>query len=145
MKRERVECPLCHKLVALNKDGTLRHHGWHHSDYDLVGGCDAGSYRLDEVLKIKAEREKPKVPKFKKKPVEIEARRFNEDGPGDAYQLIEWIGDSASIAPGKGITIMTLEGAMLAEVGDWIIKGVEGEFYPVKDSIFKATYEQVDW
>lgn len=83
--------------------------------------------------------------KFKKKPVVIEARRFNEEGPGDALQIVEWIGDAAKIAPGEGIAIKTMEGTMLAVVGDWIIKGVEGEFYPCKDSIFKATYEQVEW
>jgi hypothetical protein len=84
------------------------------------------------------------MPKFKKKPVVIEARRFNADGPGDAYQLVEWIGDSAYIYDGK-VAIKTLEGTVTADVGDWIIRGVEGEFYPCKDSIFKATYEQVEW
>lgn len=95
-------------------------------------GCAFNSEAIERMLEMK----------FKKKPVEIEARRFNEDGPGDAYQLVEWIGDSATIAPGEGIAIKTLEGTMLAVVGDWIIKGVEGEFYPCKDSVFLATYER---
>jgi hypothetical protein len=41
------------------------------------------------------------------------------------------------------IQIQTLEGVMEASVGDWIIKGVKGEFYPCKPDIFKMTYEEV--
>ena len=40
-----------------------------------------------------------------------------------------------------GITIKTLEGSMRGDVGDWIIKGVKGEFYPCKPDIFEATYD----
>lgn len=40
--------------------------------------------------------------------------------------------------------IPTLEGEMIASVGDWIIKGVKGEFYPCKPDIFEATYEMAD-
>ena len=40
--------------------------------------------------------------------------------------------------------IETLEGTMRANIGDWIIKGVKGEFYPVKNEIFLETYEKVD-
>ena len=43
----------------------------------------------------------------------------------------------------KGITIATLEGDMTASVGDYIIKGVEGEFYPCKEKIFNETYELI--
>ncbi len=43
-----------------------------------------------------------------------------------------------------GITIQTLEGKMNAGYGDWIIKGVKGEFYPCKPDIFDATYEAVE-
>lgn len=43
----------------------------------------------------------------------------------------------------EGITIKTLEGVMNASVGDFIIKGVQGEFYPCKPDIFEATYEEV--
>jgi len=39
--------------------------------------------------------------------------------------------------------IVTLEGEMRADLGDWIIKGVKGEFYPCKPDIFEATYEEV--
>lgn len=43
---------------------------------------------------------------------------------------------------GDGIAIVTLEGTMRADVGDWIIRGVQGELYPCKPDIFEATYEQ---
>lgn len=42
------------------------------------------------------------------------------------------------------IDIYTLEGEMRADMGDWIIKGVEGEFYPCKPGIFAKTYEPVE-
>ena len=42
------------------------------------------------------------------------------------------------------VFINTLEGTMYAKVGDWIIRGVKGEFYPCKPDIFEATYEPVD-
>lgn len=38
--------------------------------------------------------------------------------------------------------IRTLEGLMLARMGDWVVKGVRDEFYPVKDEIFRATYRE---
>jgi len=43
----------------------------------------------------------------------------------------------------QGLKIFTLEGSLTASVGDWIIKGVKGEFYPCKPDIFEATYEEV--
>jgi hypothetical protein len=43
----------------------------------------------------------------------------------------------------EGLYIMTLEGKMRANKGDWIIKGVKGELYPCKPDIFEATYEEV--
>jgi hypothetical protein len=42
------------------------------------------------------------------------------------------------------LSINTLEGEMTGEIGDYIIKGIQGEFYPCKPDIFKATYEEVD-
>ena len=41
------------------------------------------------------------------------------------------------------LTISTLEGDMQADYGDWIIKGIAGEFYPCKPDIFEQTYEEV--
>lgn len=80
---------------------------------------------------------------FRKKPVEIQAIRFT----GWTYgpEIAAWCGGTYCPAQGQGehteIAIPTLEGTMIVSVGDWVIKGVEGEFYPCKDSIFQATYE----
>lgn len=41
------------------------------------------------------------------------------------------------------VEITTLEGTLTASIGDWIIKGVKGEFYPCKPDIFAATYEKL--
>lgn len=68
----------------------------------------------------------------------------------DAPIAIAWINDAGGYAgPTKDnilgeIAIKTLEGVMHARLGDWIIRGVEGEFYPCKPGIFDATYEAVD-
>lgn len=59
---------------------------------------------------------------------------------GEAFG-VDWDYESKE---SSAIIIPTLEGRMKGEVGDWIIKGVKGEFYPIKDTIFKETYEKVD-
>lgn len=83
--------------------------------------------------------------KYRKIPVEIEA--FFWTGDQSQEEDPEWIIDalrdrSVSIYDGA-MYIKTLEGVMRAEPGDYIIKGVEGEIYPCKPSIFKKTYEAV--
>ena len=81
--------------------------------------------------------------KYRKKPVVIEAVQWN----GDAHLANTFIGERYGIdweysgARQTAIVIPTLEGSMLCRVGDWIIKGVKGEFYPCKPDIFEATYE----
>jgi hypothetical protein len=84
--------------------------------------------------------------KYRKKPVVIEAMRVpGRSDTSDFHRLVAWLPDAGwRNAPGHGIEIETLEGTMRADVGDWIIKGVEEEFYPCKDSIFQATYEAVE-
>lgn len=88
------------------------------------------------------------MPFFKKKPVVIEAEQFttnNEAGSPTMDRLVNWMnqGREAMVAwhNGTDIYIATLEGDHRATVGDWIIKGVKGEFYPCKPDIFEATYE----
>lgn len=78
--------------------------------------------------------------KFRKKPIVIEARQYTRNGM-EAEAVAEWCGGNQT---DDGCHIDTLEGTMLAEYWDWIIKGVEGEFYPCKRSIFEKTYEKVD-
>ena len=82
--------------------------------------------------------------RYRKKPVVIEARELTV---ADLDAVAAWCGspfriyDDVVAAP--HILISTLEGVMRAEVGDWIIQGVKGEFYPCKPDIFAATYEPV--
>ena len=54
----------------------------------------------------------------------------------------EFAFDEARV-PGPHMTIPTLEGEMIASPGDWIIRGVNGEFYPCKPDIFAKTYDAV--
>lgn len=87
--------------------------------------------------------------KFRKKPVAIEARQFEtNNAPNDDHMdsLRDWINNEGGMArhDSTDIFIHTLEGEMRASVGDWIIKGVKGEFYPCKPDIFAATYEPVE-
>jgi hypothetical protein len=83
--------------------------------------------------------------KFRKKPVVIEAMRW--EGDNDSWDDIESFTKCAARLNYEKcgeIFINTLEGTMTACVGDWIIKGVKGEFYPCKPDIFEATYEKVE-
>lgn len=78
--------------------------------------------------------------RYRKKPVEIEAVQFNGT---NHVEVAEFLAGS-DFEPGiHGIVINTLEGSMSAAPGDWVIKGVKGEFYPCKPDIFEATYEEV--
>lgn len=88
--------------------------------------------------------------KFRKKPVEIEAKQFTLEiayDPDKAENLASWCGGlfRGTKLPAKDrvIRIDTLEGEMEASVGDWIIRGVKGEHYPCKPDIFDLTYEPV--
>ena len=77
--------------------------------------------------------------KFRKRPVEVEAAQYSRIAL-EAERVAEWCGGEMT---DDGLVIHTLEGDMLADYGDWIIKGVHGEFYPCKPDIFKKTYEAV--
>jgi hypothetical protein len=85
------------------------------------------------------------VARFRKRPVVIEAMRYTLESR-DA--VIAWSGATGTAIDDDGaeydlqnIRIPTLEGTMQADLGDWIIRGVAGEFYPCKPDIFEATYE----
>uniref|UniRef100_A0A6M3ILL6 Phage protein n=1 Tax=viral metagenome TaxID=1070528 RepID=A0A6M3ILL6_9ZZZZ len=90
--------------------------------------------------------------KFRKKPAVIDAVRFIGFTDGANYlpkDLIELFGiktnESYPVTSNENgcLIIHTLEGDMKAELGDWIIKGIKGEFYPCKPDVFKQTYEEV--
>jgi len=84
------------------------------------------------------------MPLFRKKPVTIEARQLTTT---NYMELKQWANTSsrpALLGCGEiSVVILTLEGEMRADVGDWIIKGVHGEFYPCKPDIFAETYSAV--
>ncbi len=81
------------------------------------------------------------MPLFRKKPVVIEAIKWTGENVDEVQAFLhnghDWI-------KGRYVEIGTLEGLMVASVGDWIIKGVKGEFYPCKPDIFAQTYEPVN-
>lgn len=80
---------------------------------------------------------------YRKKPVVIEAVQFDGSGPS-CTEVALFVGTSRwKECTYDGGWIPTLEGDMEFGPGDWIIKGVQGEFYPCKPDIFEATYEQV--
>lgn len=85
--------------------------------------------------------------KFRKKPVVICAHRLGDDWPAWSMPIWEGVNQNKIILHMSGddphAMIHTLEGVMRANVGDWIIRGVAGEFYPCKPDIFAATYEPV--
>ena len=88
--------------------------------------------------------------KYRKKPVIIEAWKF-EGSTTSLHVLTRWIETGVYERPaisthdlGRVLEIPTLEGVMTATAGDYIIRGVQGEFYPCKSDIFKATYKAVD-
>lgn len=83
---------------------------------------------------------------YRKKPVEVQALRFFDE-PDRICELSEFIDNQDLRVSFKDdpknpkLLIETLEGVMQASVGDYIIKGVNGEFYPCKPDIFHKTYE----
>jgi hypothetical protein len=87
--------------------------------------------------------------KYRKKPIVIDAIQF--DGSYEqvaaffppSWSGLRWFSESVSGRP-PCIEMNTLEGVMTAMPGDWIIRGVKGEFYPCKPDIFAATYEPAE-
>lgn len=84
--------------------------------------------------------------RYRKKPVEVEAVQVSE-------LAVDWLMEhevhfhclaESGNEELSAIVIETLEGNMRADVGDWIIRGVQGEFYPCKPDIFSATYDGVE-
>ena len=82
--------------------------------------------------------------KYRKKPVVVEAIQFNS--VLDISILADFVTDGITIKKAEPIELIikTLEGDMVASIGDYIIKGVNGEFYPYKPDIFEKTYEKVE-
>jgi hypothetical protein len=81
--------------------------------------------------------------KYRKMPVEIEALQWTGE---NSLDIAEFVKDTEKKYEfkGDGLFIHTLEGSMRASKNDYIIKGVDGEFYPCKPDIFEQTYEEVN-
>ena len=90
--------------------------------------------------------------KYRKKPVEVEAVRWTGGNHREMWEHLGGVGEIPIEASNAnfyidhskvvgGLVIKTLEGEHIASLGDWIIKGIKGEFYPCKPDIFEASYE----
>lgn len=83
--------------------------------------------------------------KYRKKPVVIEAIQWTSDLESE-QEIVDWAQGKIGphpVHPGK-LVVATLEGVMIADEWDFIIKGVKGEFYPCKPDIFEMTYEKAE-
>ena len=80
--------------------------------------------------------------KYRKKPVVIEAIQYIGTDE-NKIKLYHFIDSQFYVDENENLIIKTLEGDMRANIGDYIIKGVHGEFYPCKPDIFEETYESV--
>lgn len=80
---------------------------------------------------------------YRKKPVFVEAVQHTGGNLGEIETFMTNGGRLITEYDGKVIVIETSKGTMRADVGDYIVKGVKGEFYPCKPDIFKMTYEAV--
>jgi hypothetical protein len=95
------------------------------------------------------------MPYFRKKPAVIEALQFHNSSfsGANAEEIINFTRGLAVLhtdeivgSPGKylpWLNVPTLHGEVRADLGDWIIKGVKGDFYPCKPDVFKKTYDPV--
>lgn len=84
--------------------------------------------------------------KYRKKPVVVEAMLW-DGGIASTFDICEWSNNTVGRVCRTDQTFLeidTLEGVMTADIGDYIIKGVQGEFYPCKPDIFEATYEPAE-
>ena len=82
--------------------------------------------------------------KFIKKPVKVEAVQFTKDSKDEVFNFVTCNKTATHDVEGNPILqIQTLEGWHKASLGDWVIKGIKGEFYPCKPDIFDLTYEEV--
>ena len=87
------------------------------------------------------------VAAYRKKPVEVEAIFYDGKNGDEVSRWAGWMtvyaADDAAVHGDEGLIVTTLNGTVRAFPGEWIVKGVEGEFYPCKHGIFEATYEAV--
>jgi hypothetical protein len=82
--------------------------------------------------------------RYIKKPIEIEAVQWTGDNRSDLWDFCSLCYFNMDMESGEfKLVIQTLEGSMAASIGDFIIKGIKGEFYACKPDIFALTYDEV--
>ena len=100
--------------------------------------------------------DKHKNMKYRKKPVEIEALQWTGQNHREMFNFLGGEDTEYMTASGVnfyidfnkiegGLVIKTLEGEHIATIGDYIIKGVKGEYYPCKEDVFHLTYEKINF
>ena len=116
---------------------------------------DIRAYKVIDITYTRRRIWQTMIKKYMKKPIVVEAIQLTETNHAEVIEFITVNPDdyefgkpleSGELMGGnsKGIYISTLEGVMEAKIGDYIIKGVNGEFYPCKPDIFEKTYEVVE-
>lgn len=85
------------------------------------------------------------VKKYVKRPIAIEAIQWTGENRREIFDFcsLSYINVDFETTEPK-LVIQTLEGPMNAKIGDYIIKGVHGEFYPCKEEIFHKTYDHIE-
>ncbi len=113
----------------------------------LLNGALAG----DVVVNMRGEPRRAKNMKYRKKPVVIEAVQLTQYSLDELYSFLGITNKGSFLDCGHGIDptdgqfkITTLEGVHIANINDYIIRGVKGEFYPCKPDIFEMTYEKAE-
>lgn len=81
--------------------------------------------------------------KFRTRPVVIDAIQWTGENAADVLVFCEFNCSCGLLDDKRVVTLATREGPMVAQVGDWIVRGVEGELYPCAPDTFKATHEAV--
>ena len=81
--------------------------------------------------------------KYRKKPVIIDACQWDGENEAELRSWSQFSNELCFTGPGdeRELDVVTLEGTMRAKAGDYIIRGVNGEYYPCKPDIFDKTYE----
>lgn len=113
----------------------------------------------EELYLTRVGQKEPKFKRYRKKPVVVEAIRLNSYAEEDIRNVLEFMGQTVNLdhitqdkfseycsmcRQGGGLPINTLEGEIKASIGDYIIRGINGEYYPCKPDIFRKTYESVE-
>lgn len=81
---------------------------------------------------------------YRKKPVEVQAMQVTDDTFVEAVKWMRKEGAGFNLTMDGTLTVETLEGPLNVSPGDWLIRGVKGEFYPCKSDVFEMTYEPAE-